>query len=141
MKKNVQQLEICIQGGISSNMKILPMKKKMYSSNALFMTGQGIQIDRVSSPERNKNVVFMSATIEEESLLYLNQKMMENVEFFIHNDNYEDMSLTIHRLPFKKLSIRGFRELELKDISTEEISFGKKVRKLLMDHVDYKRFD
>lgn len=141
MGKDIQKLEICIQDGIASNMKILPMKKKMYSTNALFMAGQGLQLDLVLSVEKDKKIAYVRTINENESILYLNQKKMGTVEFFINNINHQDVSLLIENVPFKKLDIKGFQDLTLRDLSSSEIGFGRKVRRLQMERVDFNRLN
>lgn len=140
MEKNIQHLEICIQGNVSPRMRVLPMKKKLYTKNALFVTGDGMILDMILPHTKDKVIAYVSAITDEESILYLNQKQTENVKVYIHNMTNTDASLSVMNMPFNKLDIKGFKELELNNIKAEEINFGKKVRTLKMENVEYKRF-
>ena len=138
-KNKIHHLEICVQGALEPRMKILPMKKKMYIKKALFTIGQGVNLDMVLNPDRNKTIAYISAT-NKDSIFYLNQKQTENVRVFIHNDTNTSGALTVCDICFDHLAIKGFKELDLANITTEEINFGKKVRTLKMENVNYKKF-
>ncbi len=130
----INRLEVCIPKGAEFNLNITAMPYVTSKTrNKIFVGNEDLQFTYNENEER----VILHSSKGNGITIYMNPIYSKKLDLVLKNQSSCLNTVTLSNLKLESLELSDFYGLEIKNSTIRCIDFGKKIRKLSLENINY----